>query len=62
VKSGGQGPVGSRTLFAALASIARRSTGANDATLLNVLIGAATGTPTTDFRSSGGKELTAIEA
>jgi hypothetical protein len=30
--------------------------------LLNVIISAATGTPTTDFGSSGGKELTAIKA
>jgi uncharacterized protein DUF1552 len=36
--------------------------GANNATLLNVLISAATGTPTTDFGSSAGKELTAIKA
>ena len=36
--------------------------GANNATLLNVLISAATGTPTTNFGSSGGKELTAIKA
>ncbi|HYP88532.1 MAG TPA: DUF1552 domain-containing protein [Polyangiaceae bacterium] len=34
----------------------------NNGTLLNVVIGAATGTTTTDFGSSGGKELTAIKA
>ena len=28
----------------------------------NVVISAATGTPTTDFGSSGGKEMTAIKA
>jgi len=36
--------------------------GANNGTLLNVVIGAATGTTVTDFGSSGGKELTAIKA
>jgi hypothetical protein len=36
--------------------------GQNNGTLLNVVIGAATGTTTTDFGSSGGKELTAIKA
>ena len=36
--------------------------GANNATLLNVLISAATGTPTTNFGSSSGKELAAIKA
>jgi hypothetical protein len=35
--------------------------GQNNATLLNVVIGAATGTPTTTFGASGGKELTAIK-
>lgn len=35
--------------------------GQNNGTLFNVLIGAATGTPTTSFGSSGGKELTAIK-
>jgi hypothetical protein len=34
----------------------------NNGTLLNVIIGAATGTTTTDFGASGGKELTAIKA
>jgi hypothetical protein len=36
--------------------------GADNATLLDVLISAATGTPTTDFGSRRGKELTAINA
>jgi len=36
--------------------------GANHATIFNVLISAATGTPTTSFGASGGKELTAIKA
>lgn len=36
--------------------------GANNGTLFNVIISAATGTPTTDFGSSGGKDLTAIKA
>jgi hypothetical protein len=36
--------------------------GSNNATLLNVLISAATGTPTTNFGASGGKEFTAIKA
>ncbi len=36
--------------------------GQNNGTLLNVIISAATGTPTTNFGSSGGKELTAIKA
>ena len=35
--------------------------GQNNGTLLNVVIGAATGTTTTNFGSSGGKELTAIK-
>jgi len=35
--------------------------GANNGTLLNVVIGAATGTTTTTFGASGGKELTAIK-
>ena len=35
---------------------------ANNATLLNVLISAATGTPTTNFGASGGKEFTDIKA
>jgi hypothetical protein len=35
---------------------------ANNATLLNVLISAATGTPTTNFGASAGKEFTAIKA
>jgi len=35
---------------------------ANNATLLNVLISAATGTPTTSFGASGGKEFTDIKA
>ena len=35
--------------------------GQNNGTLFNVLIGAATGTTTTSFGSSGGKELTAIK-
>ena len=36
--------------------------GANNATLLNVLISAATGTPTTDFGASAGKTFDAIVA
>jgi hypothetical protein len=36
--------------------------GGSNAALLNVVIGAATGTPSTNFGSSGGKELTAIKA
>jgi hypothetical protein len=35
--------------------------GQNNGTLLNVVIGAATGTTTTNFGASGGKELTAIK-
>ena len=35
---------------------------ANNATLLNVIISAATGTPTTNFGSSGGKDLAVIKA
>lgn len=35
---------------------------ANNGNLLNVVISAATGTPTTDFGSSGGTELAAIKA
>jgi hypothetical protein len=38
------------------------ASGQNNATLLNVLIGAATGTPTTSFGASGGKELNDIKA
>ncbi|HET9956517.1 MAG TPA: DUF1552 domain-containing protein [Polyangiaceae bacterium] len=36
--------------------------GQNNGTLLNVVIGAATGTPTTNFGASGGKTLSAIQA
>ena len=38
------------------------ASGANNATLLNVIISAATGTPTTNFGASNGKDLAAIKA